>query len=59
MLSFIPSPLWFTLTLVQCVHIALAIKGDSACRHTMCVDATVEGDLVTCGCERRDSTNIL
>jgi len=59
MVPLIPSPLQFVLTLVQCVHIALAIKGDSACRHTMCVDATVEGDLVTCGCERWNSTDIL
>lgn len=48
MVSFIASPLRFILTLVQCVQIALAIKGDSACRNAICVDATVEGDLVTC-----------
>ncbi|KIM48873.1 hypothetical protein M413DRAFT_88681 [Hebeloma cylindrosporum] len=41
------SPLWFIFTLVQCLQIALALKGDSACMNSICVDATVEGDLVT------------
>jgi len=47
MASFLASPLCFILILVQCIQIALAIKGDSACTAAVCVDATVEGDVVT------------
>ena len=36
------------LAALICLPVSLAIKGDSACRNSICVAATVEHDLVTC-----------
>ncbi|KAF9483777.1 hypothetical protein BDN70DRAFT_928938 [Pholiota conissans] len=35
------------LTWLQFVPLALALKGDSACRYSLCVAASVDGDVVT------------
>ncbi|KAF8201478.1 hypothetical protein BJ912DRAFT_945478 [Pholiota molesta] len=39
--------IWSILLWLQLTPLALALKGDSACRYAICVAATVNGDVVT------------